>query len=105
MTVSLLCVADHDLTGQILWPAASLLAKYLAANEAVLQGCNCACELGAGLGLVGLVAAQTCPVVLTDHNSVVLRVLAKNAALNQAKHNIRYYKSVSVHKQLIPMAT
>ncbi|KAL0030185.1 hypothetical protein WJX77_001961 [Trebouxia sp. C0004] len=53
--VKLLCSAsattDYDLTGQILWPAASMLAGYLAANPAILENCTCACELGAGLGL------------------------------------------------------
>ncbi|DBA78289.1 TPA: hypothetical protein ACH3X2_008236 [Trebouxia sp. C0005] len=95
-TVKLLCSAsattDYDLTGQILWPAASMLAGYLAANPAILQNCTCACELGAGLGLVGLLAAQACPVVLTDHNDVVLRVLGRNAELNQAHHSIRCLK-------------
>ena len=84
-----MCAADYDLTGQILWPAASMLAGYLAANPALLENCTCACELGAGLGLVGLLAAQACPVVLTDHNDVVLRVLGRNAELNQAHHSIR----------------
>ena len=81
--------ADYDLTGQILWPAARLLAGYLAENPATLRGCRCACELGAGLGLVGLLAAQACPVVLTDHSDVVLRVLSRNAELNQAQHSIK----------------
>ena len=85
-----LCAADHDLTGQILWPAASLLATYVAAHPSILSGCSCALELGAGLGLVGLLAAQSCPIVLTDHNDVVLRVLSRNAKLNQAQHNIKY---------------
>ena len=81
--------ADHDLTGQILWPAATLLANYIATHPSILRACSCAVELGAGLGLVGLLAAQSCPVVLTDHNDVVLRVLQRNAELNQAQHNIR----------------
>lgn len=84
-----LLAADHDLTGQILWPAATLLASYIAENPGILKACSCAVELGAGLGLVGLLAAQSCPVVLTDHNDVVLRVLQRNADLNQAQHNIR----------------
>ena len=81
--------ADHDLTGQILWPAATLLANYIAAHPSILKACSCAVELGAGLGLVGLLAAQRCFVVLTDHNDVVLRVLQRNAKLNQAQHDIR----------------
>ena len=81
--------ADYDLTGQILWPAASLLANYVASNPSILLSCSCALELGAGLGLVGLLAAQTCPVVLTDHNEVVLRVLSRNAELNYNEHSIK----------------
>ena len=81
--------ADYDLTGQILWPAATLLANYIAAKPSILTGRCCALELGAGLGLVGLLAAQRCPVVLTDHNDVILKVLGRNADLNQAQHNIK----------------
>ena len=40
--------ADYDLTGQILWPAARLLADYLAAHLQLLEGRRGACELGAG---------------------------------------------------------
>lgn len=94
--VRLLCsdsaTTDHDLTGQILWPAASLLATYVAAHPSILSRCGCALELGAGLGLVGLLAAQSCPVVLTDHNDVVLRVLSRNVQLNQAQYDIRCLK-------------
>ena len=50
--------ADYDLTGQIMWPAAQLLADYLAANPAIMQGCRCAVELGSGLGFPGLLAAK-----------------------------------------------
>ena len=32
---------------------------------------------------------QHCPVILTDHNHVVLRVLEQNAALNKGSHSIR----------------
>ena len=64
--------ADHDLTGQILWPAATLLAEYLEAHaQQWLTGCPCAVELGSGLGMAGLLASQFCKmVILTDHNEV-----------------------------------
>ena len=52
--------ADYDLTGQILWPAARLLADYLAAHLQLLEGRRGACELGAGLGLAGLTASRVC---------------------------------------------
>ncbi|KAK9839653.1 hypothetical protein WJX81_003502 [Elliptochloris bilobata] len=80
---------DYDLTGLVLWPAAHLLAEYMAANMAHLAACNAACELGAGLGLVGLLAGKACPVMLTDHNEVVLRVLQRNAAENPGPHSVR----------------
>ncbi|CAL8471924.1 g11466 [Coccomyxa elongata] len=80
---------DYDLTGQIMWPAAQLLAEYLAANPSIMTGCQCALELGSGLGLPGLLCAQFCPVILTDHNEVVLRVLKKNADLNRGPHSVR----------------
>jgi hypothetical protein len=58
-TDSLCCLAaDYDLTGQVLWPAAHLLAAFVDAREGYLAKCAGACELGAGLGLVGLLAAQ-----------------------------------------------
>ena len=69
-TDGLRCLAaDYDLTGQVLWPAAHLLAAFIDAREGHLAKCAGACELGAGLGLVGLLAAQvraqpvlrTCP--------------------------------------------
>ena len=50
--------ADFDLTGQVLWPAAKLLADFLAAHPQLLDGRRGACELGAGLGLAGLTAAR-----------------------------------------------
>lgn len=95
--------ADYDLTGQILWPAARLLAGYLAANRTILEGCSCACELGAGLGLVGLLAAQKCPVILTDHNEVVLRVLSRNAELSQAQQRIRQVSSSGSHEAIMKL--
>ena len=44
-----------------MWPAAQLLADYLAANTHIMAGCPCALELGSGLGFPGIIAAQACP--------------------------------------------
>ena len=44
-----------------MWPAAQLLADYLAANTHIMAGCVCALELGSGLGFPGILAAQACP--------------------------------------------
>ncbi len=68
--------------GQVLWPAAHILSSFLARNPHLVVGRECACELGSGLGLVGLLAGRMCPVVLTDHNELVLRVLQRNVGLN-----------------------
>ena len=85
---------DFDLTGQVLWPAAALLASYLVAgsegeSEDKSRGRSLtersrsgACELGAGLGLSGLAAVAFSglkKLVMTDGNDVVLRVLERNA--------------------------
>ncbi len=39
--------------------------------------------------LEGICAGQHCRVTLTDHQDVVLRVLARNVELNLGAHNIR----------------
>lgn len=89
---------DFDLTGQVLWPAAALLASYLVAGESgkgeeereesssrgrfLASASSSACELGAGLGLSGLAAVAFSGLkrlVLTDGSDVVLRVLERNA--------------------------
>ena len=88
---------DFDLTGQVLWPAAALLASYLVAGggeeekgaqpsgrgrSLALRSSSGALELGAGLGLSGLAAVAFSGLkrlVLTDGNDVVLRVLEQNA--------------------------
>ena len=35
------------------------------------------------------VCLQHCPVILTDHNPIVLKVLERNAELNKGDHSIR----------------
>jgi hypothetical protein len=85
---------DFDLTGQVLWPAAALLASYLVAGEEggtgeksrgrslAARSRSGACELGAGLGLSGLAAVAFSGLrrlVLTDGSDVVLRGLERNA--------------------------
>ena len=76
--------ADYDLTGQVVWPGAHLLASHLAspAGRAVCAKAGTACELGAGVGLAGLAAVEAgCGhVLLTDGEPAVLTVLARNAA-------------------------
>ena len=81
-----LLAADYDETGTILWPAAQMLADYLAKHEGLLRGRNAAVELGSGIGLVGLLASLFCRTVLTDHNAHVLDVLRRSAATFSQKN-------------------
>lgn len=41
--------ADFDLTGQLVWPGATLLNNYLSDNVQMLRGCSII-ELGSGVG-------------------------------------------------------
>lgn len=77
---SCLLTADYDETGTILWPAAQMLADYLAKHEGLLRGKNAAVELGSGIGLVGMLASLFCRTVVTDHNAHVLDVLCRSAS-------------------------
>lgn len=105
LLVSEAASTDFDLTGQVLWPAAALLAGFLVAGEdgdgdgrggeggagagkrksrgrAHAARARSACELGAGLGLSGLAAVAFSGLrrlVLTEGSDVVLRVLERNA--------------------------
>lgn len=65
-----------------MWPAAIILSRWLCAHPEVARG-RSVLEIGAGLGLCGLVAAHLAPsVTLSDFNPVVLRALEKNVCLN-----------------------
>lgn len=74
-------------TGLTIWPAAPILCTYLTEHgEELLQGKN-VLELGAGLGLAGLLAANMCTsIVLTDGDTETLSLLRKNVSQN-AKRN------------------
>lgn len=64
------------------WPAAAVLADHLAENPETVRGRFCL-DLGAGLGLVALVAASLGGrVVALDHHPDALRFLRRNARLN-----------------------
>ena len=72
---------DYDLTGQVIWPSARLLSCFIVRRlrRAALAGQD-VLELGAGCGLVGLVAAHFAPrsVTLTDNEPEVLDILRRN---------------------------
>ncbi len=77
--------------GVELWPAAVMLAEYIAAtdggagNRAATGPTRSAIELGCGLGLVSIVAAKLgWRVVASDHEQTALAFAAYNARLNDA---------------------
>lgn len=87
--------------GFLMWPSAVVLSKWLVANKEVLIG-KTVLELGAGCGLVGLVAgtlisqfchsevSSLCPdVLLTDFNPVVVKNCSFNVALNGLEARVR----------------
>lgn len=86
---SLLCSnmssTDHDLTGQIVWPASLLLCYFVCNSRPLFKGKH-VLEVGAGCGLGGFIAAKYCSrSVITDGNDIVIRLLDKNK--KYAEHN------------------
>ena len=69
---------DYDLTGQVLWPGAQHLSKYILSNKDLIQD-KVILEVGSGSGLCGLICSNIASkVILTDGNDIVLRLLEKN---------------------------
>jgi predicted nicotinamide N-methyase len=76
---------DYDLTGQVIWPGATVLAEYLLTHSSIIQG-KTVLELGAGTGLTGLfISHLTYWVILTDGNEIVMNVLSKNVEFARGK--------------------
>jgi len=81
--------------GFALWPAALPLSRWVVAHRApLLSGGARVLEVGAGVGLCGVVAALAAPrgappVWLSDFNATVLDNLARNAALNEPRAHAR----------------
>lgn len=73
-------MTDHDLTGQIVWPASILLSYFIVANKgSIFNDKKVVYELGAGCGLAGFVATNYCKhVLISDGNDIVMRLLKKN---------------------------
>jgi predicted nicotinamide N-methyase len=71
-----------DLLGLDIWPAAIELCNYLSDNPTLVAG-KTVVELGAGVGLPGLLAARlnASRVVLTDYEPQVVAHMAHNACL------------------------
>ena len=72
---------DFDLTGQIVWMVSRVTAHYIAREgERLLAGAR-VLELGAGAGLVGLVASRWArELTLSDNEGEVLSLLERNLA-------------------------
>ncbi|KAH7447643.1 hypothetical protein KP509_01G115000 [Ceratopteris richardii] len=94
-TISLYCLetssTDYDLTGQIVWPGAELLNRYITQGSICLDGLSIL-ELGSGLGLTGILCGRYCQkIVMTDHMDKVLKVLQRNidmqSSLSDEHHN------------------
>ncbi|KAI3430311.1 hypothetical protein D9Q98_004907 [Chlorella vulgaris] len=75
-----------DLIGLDIWPASIALCRYLAAHPYLVVGQH-VLELGAGMGLPGLLSASlgAASALLTDYEPAVLTQLVENAMLNSVQ--------------------
>jgi len=82
---------DFDLTGQIIWPAAAVLCQFAMKEREMFRG-KAVLEVGAGVGISGLLASHFAEsVVLSDANEVILDLLRRNIAQN-ARENCSCWK-------------
>ncbi len=76
---------DHDRTGLVLWPISEHLASFICEKGKEFFVGRQVLELGAGCGLLGLVASQfASKAILTDGNNAVLDLLRRNAELSSS---------------------
>ncbi|PRW20580.1 hypothetical protein C2E21_8960 [Chlorella sorokiniana] len=80
-----------DLIGLDVWPASIALCNYLSAHASLVAGAA-VCELGAGMGLPGLLCAALGArhVLLTDYEPVVVAQIQQNADLNAVAASCAY---------------
>jgi hypothetical protein len=73
-------MTDHDLTGQIVWPASVFLGWFVHKHAEECFANKLVIELGAGAGLGGFVAASSGArhTIITDGNEIVTRLIKKN---------------------------
>ncbi|KAA8905036.1 hypothetical protein TRICI_005364 [Trichomonascus ciferrii] len=84
-------IAVEGSTGHRTWEAAMALAEHVYNNRDALRGVAQFVELGAGTGLVGMLAHRLFPdsrVAATDGDAKVVSDLAQNVQLNQSSPNI-----------------
>ena len=76
--------AEHDETGHVAWQAMPILCQFILSPRAqsLIKGAR-VIELGAGIGVPGLLAGRVCgELTLTDNNDDVVNRLRENIALN-----------------------
>ena len=79
---------DYDLTGQIVWQAADIFAKYMLTGTAGsdLFAGKKVLEVGSGPGLGGFIASKWAQkVILTDYQDIVLDLMESN--IRSYNHN------------------
>lgn len=79
-------IAQEGSTGHRTWEAAMALAEYLYTNRDAFKTVAQFVELGAGTGLVGILAHRLFPhsrVIVTDGDEKVVSDLAQNVRLNE----------------------
>jgi protein-lysine N-methyltransferase EEF2KMT len=75
---------SHGTTGLKVWQASIELSEFVLANKKLLEG-QTVLELGAGLGLLGLVAAKEIDlkrIYMSDCHPEVLNILVENIKIN-----------------------
>ena len=92
-------------TGLTLWKASKYLCHYMCANADELRQGTRILELGAGLGLNGILAHRLAPdsiVVVTDGDSDAMTLLRKNIAVNRLVGSDKNGENSTIYpKQLI----
>jgi len=74
--------------GYVLWSGAIILSRWINYNNDVIKD-KTVLEIGAGLGLLGMVAAKySSHVTMTDYNETVLQTLVKNVEINSRNNTI-----------------
>jgi len=74
--------------GYILWSGAIILSRWINYNNDIIKD-KTVLEIGAGLGLLGMVAAKYAShVAMTDYNEIVLQTLVKNVEINSRNNTI-----------------
>lgn len=83
-----------DQVGLDIWESATdLLCNYISANSHLVEGRQ-VIELGAGIGLVSVLAAKlgAKSVICTDYDPVVLKIAFRNSELNDVKDSCVFEK-------------